>query len=214
MSFAVFLDFDGTVAEVDVGNRFFTEFCGGANREIVERWIRREVTSFECLQGEADLISATRDELVAYSRQFGIDPGFAVISDMCRSRQVPLRIVSDGLDLYIREIMTIAGYPDVETMANTAEFTEDGIVIEFPYRHQSCGFCGNCKGAAIRQHTPPGCRSIYVGDGFSDLCAIDVADYLFAKDSLADYLSRHNKQYLPFESLQDVANVLQNLFDS
>jgi len=205
MSFELFIDFDGTIATVDVGNRFFTTFCGGKNHELVERWIRREVTSIECLKGEAALITASRSELVDFSHQFEIDDGFHRIHEICNEYEIPIRIVSDGLNIYIEEIMKKYGYADIPVYANEAVFENGRVDVRFPHIDYSCGHCGNCKGGAIHTLLSPGNESIFVGDGYSDLCAIGEADYLFAKGDLADYLRRNNGTFLPFKTLHEVA---------
>jgi 2-hydroxy-3-keto-5-methylthiopentenyl-1-phosphate phosphatase len=103
------------------------------------------------------------------------------------------------------------GFGDVPILANRAIFRNRRLDIEFPYLDFSCGRCGNCKGSAIRRLLRDGDRSIFAGDGYSDLCAIDVADYLFAKGDLADYLRRSGKEFLPFETLEDVTNRVREL---
>lgn len=205
MRFELFIDFDGTIATEDVGNRFFTTFCNGRNRELVERWKRREVTSIECLRGEAALITATEAELLEFSRQFDIDPGFHTICEICSEHDIPVRIVSDGLSLYIKEILKKHNFSDIPVFANRAIFSDGRVDVEFPHIEYSCGHCGNCKGGAIRTMRSPGSKTIFVGDGYSDLCAAGEADYLFAKGDLATYLGRENEAFIPFETLQEVA---------
>jgi 2-hydroxy-3-keto-5-methylthiopentenyl-1-phosphate phosphatase len=206
MPYSLFIDFDGTITTVDVGSRVFTRFSGGKNADVVERWIRREVTSIECLTEEARLMNAERREVVEFVRQFAVDPGFHRLMDLCRENRIDITVVSDGLDVYIREILNREGYTGMKVMSNISRFSGDTLQVEFPHRHESCGFCGNCKGAAIRNHLRPGHKSIFVGDGYSDLCAIDAADYLFAKADLASYLARSGKSFLPFGSLHEVAD--------
>ena len=72
MDFSLFIDFDGTTSTVDVGNRFFTTFSGGRNIPLVEKWLRREISSFECLREEAKLITASEAQLASFSKQFSI----------------------------------------------------------------------------------------------------------------------------------------------
>ncbi len=211
MRFELFIDFDGTIATEDVGNRFFTTFCNGRNRDLVERWKRRDVTSIECLKGEAALITASEAELLEFSRQFDIDPGFKAVREICSRHDVPIRIVSDGLSLYIREILKKHNFSDIPVFANRAIFNNGRVDVEFPHIDYSCGHCGNCKGGAIRTMRSPGSRTIFVGDGYSDLCAAGEADYLFAKGDLAAYLGRNNEAFIPFETLQEVAESMMRI---
>ncbi len=204
MGFSLFIDFDGTIAVQDVGNRLFTAFSGGRNYDIVERWKRREVTSVVCLTKEAELISASRSELVDFVSQFEIDEGFGGLCDLCRENDIPVMVISDGLDLYIHAILDRHGFGDIPVMSNRAVFENGRLRIEFPQLDHSCGFCGNCKGSAIRRLTRDVDKSIFIGDGYSDLCAIDVSDYLFAKADLANYLAQSGREFIPYENLCDV----------
>ncbi|MBU1319801.1 MAG: MtnX-like HAD-IB family phosphatase [candidate division Zixibacteria bacterium] len=210
MQYSLFIDFDGTIAVQDVGNRFFTTFSGGRSIPIVEKWIRREITSVECLEAEAELITAAEDELVEFSKQFEIDSGFELLHALCAKNDIPIRVVSDGLDIYINAIMKKHGFEHVPVMANRGVFRNGRLKIDFPHLDGSCGHCANCKGAAIRKHARAGGKSIFVGDGYSDLCAIDEADYLFAKADLATYLNQSNKSFLSFETLYDVRDYIEN----
>jgi 2-hydroxy-3-keto-5-methylthiopentenyl-1-phosphate phosphatase len=206
MPYSLFIDFDGTITTADIGNRLFTHFSDGKNADVVERWIRREVTSIECLTEEARLVKAGRREVIEFVRQFAVDPGFHSLMDLCKENSIDVTVVSDGLDIYIREILAREGYSGLKVMSNISRFKGDTLQVEFPHWDESCGFCGNCKGAAIRNHLQLGHKSIFVGDGHSDLCAVDAADYLFAKADLASYLARSGKSFLPFGSLHEVAD--------
>ena len=211
MKVSLFIDFDGTIATEDVGRSFFTLFGGGRNIPLVERWARREITSFECLREEAGLVSVSEADLTRFLRRFKIDPGFSDLHDLCVSKEIPMYVISDGLDIYIDPILKRSGFGDIPVLSNRAIFAAGGLEVEFPYLDYSCGHCGNCKGAAIRRLMREGDRSIFVGDGYSDLCAVDVADYLFAKGDLADYLRDSGKEFTSFGSLIDIVDRIRGI---
>lgn len=211
MSYSLFLDFDGTTATVDVGNRFFTTFSDGRNIPLVERWLKGEISSIECLREEARLVSADRSKINDFSRQFNIDPGFSDLRNLCARNDIPIYIISDGLDIYIESMMRGHGFEDIPVLANRAVLSNGALEVQFPYLDESCGRCANCKGSAIKRLVRDTDRSIFVGDGYSDLCAIGVADYLFAKADLADYLSRTGKDFVSFDTLTDVTNRIREM---
>jgi len=49
---------------------------------------------------------------------------------------------------------------------------------------------------------------VYVGDGYSDRCAAQAADRIFARDGLARYLDERGVRYEAFGDLHDVARSL------
>jgi 2-hydroxy-3-keto-5-methylthiopentenyl-1-phosphate phosphatase len=68
-----------------------------------------------------------------------------------------------------------------------------------------CPACGEpCKRAALE-----GGDVVFVGDGVSDHCAALVADRVFARDGLAEYLAGEGVSYEPFGDLRDVAAALR-----
>jgi 2-hydroxy-3-keto-5-methylthiopentenyl-1-phosphate phosphatase len=113
------------------------------------------------------------------------------------------------MDLYIQRILSLHGLELVPVFANHMIINKNhSIRVEFPYYHQGCGVCANCKGMHIRQHRLPGETSVYVGDGFSDLCAVKEADILFAKKDLRHYCECHEIPFIPFQTFSEVRQKL------
>jgi 2-hydroxy-3-keto-5-methylthiopentenyl-1-phosphate phosphatase len=88
--------------------------------------------------------------------------------------------------------------------ANDVEWNPNGWRATFR-NGDSCGTCGEpCKRADL----PTNGEVVYVGDGYSDRCAAQAADRIFARDSLAHYLDEQGVSYEPFRDLHDVARSL------
>jgi 2-hydroxy-3-keto-5-methylthiopentenyl-1-phosphate phosphatase len=67
-----------------------------------------------------------------------------------------------------------------------------------------CDVCGErCKRAEVAD-LAAGRRVAFVGDGYSDVCAAEVADLRFARASLARHLDAGGHPYVPFEDMHDV----------
>jgi len=183
---AVLCDFDGTISKDDVGNSLFRTFAGGSQwEELIASWERGEIGSRECLIKECNLASASRDEIVSFAHNFEIDEYFPTFAAWCSENEIPLAIVSDGLDFYIELILKKHGLSDLPVYANHLTFTDGGIGVEFPYFEQGCGRCGNCKGYHVRKYREKFGRVVFVGDGYSDRCALEEADLVLAKKGLA-----------------------------
>ena len=206
MKFSLFIDFDGTITTQDVGARFFTTFSDDSGISLGGKWTKHEISSVEALNAEAAFVTVSKDEFIEFLKQFTIDPGSSGLYDLCASYDIPIYIISNGLDIYIDEIMKNHGFGHIPVFANEGAFKNGGLEVEFPCLDKSCSRCANCKGISIRKLLRNGDKSIFVGDGYSDLCAVDVADYLFAKGNLADYLTESGKNSLRFEKLQDVTD--------
>ena len=99
---AILCDFDGTVAQDDVGNLLFSTFAPQAeSAAIIGQWRRGEISSRECLEREAALANVDKGELDKFIRERAMDPYFKDFYDFARKRGMEVAILSDGLDYYI-----------------------------------------------------------------------------------------------------------------
>jgi 2,3-diketo-5-methylthio-1-phosphopentane phosphatase len=214
MDYSLFIDFDYTITTDDVGNRFYTYFSQGQNEPLVKRWLDREISTVECLTGEAELCSGSREEFIDYIDRFEIDTGFLKLVELCDEENMPLYVLSDGLDFYIRHILGKYGINDIKIYSNIAIFNDGHLEIELPYWTEECASCGNCKGERIRQLKRKDDRVIYVGDGLSDLCGAREADLIFAKDDLARFLEEEEREYIEYQDLFEVRDKLKETLNS
>lgn len=206
----IFSDFDGTVSRRDVGNRLFHHFSEGKSEEVVARWKAGEIDSRECLRLEAELArDTTLEEFYKFVDGFDLDPGFGDLVTLCKTHDVQLYIVSDGLDLYIRHLLTRDGLDGLPVFSNRANIHDGRLAITWPYAEESCGQCGNCKGYHVRRLKSPAQTAVYIGDGKSDVCAVPEADIIFAKGDLAEYCRKENVDFFAFDDFSTVTEEIQ-----
>jgi len=209
--FELFIDFDFTITTDDVGNRFYTYFSDGKNEPWVEKWLKHEISSYTCLTEEAKLCGGSKTEYISYIDKFEIDTGFNELYKYCNDVGLSMTLLSDGLDFYIKQIMYKYGYKEIPFYANKAILGEQGLQIELPYWTEKCPDCGNCKGERIRVLKKEKTQVIYIGDGFSDLCAIKEANFIFAKDDLAKYCRENSINYIYYTGLSEVVDKLKEI---
>ncbi|HOX86062.1 MAG TPA: MtnX-like HAD-IB family phosphatase [bacterium] len=206
MNWRIFCDFDGTVAQNDVGNLVFTTF-GDASHwwALVQAWRDKKIHACELWQKQAAVTRITVEQLDRFVVDQPIDPFFAEFCRRCSEHQLPITVVSDGMDAYIERILRQNGLANLEIRSNRLTIEADGrLQVAFPYLAQSCGSCANCKGLHLRLARQEGAKTVYVGDGYSDLCALAEADLLFAKDDLLSYCQVHHIDCIPYRTFQDV----------
>jgi len=208
---AVFCDFDGTVARRDVGYNLFHHFSGGRNDALLPDWKAGRMSTRDCLVKEAEMVHGSPDEILTFLDRFDLDSTFQPFVTRCRAQGVPVVIVSEGLDIYIRRVLDRYNLVDLPVISNLGFLEHGGLRIEFPHVNRHCPRCGSCKGERIeeyRQAYHPPCRVAFVGDGYSDACAARAADLLFAKDELQLYCEAEKIPYNAFVDFSDVAEVL------
>jgi len=211
MKMLVFCDFDGTISRRDVGYNLYHHFSGGRNDLLLPDWKAGRLSSRECLTREAEMVTASADEIMAFLDQFTIDPGFAEFESLCRKNGVEPVVLSDGLDFYIRHILTRYGLAHLQVISNIGHLDGSGLSIEFPRTNRACRRCGACKGEIIeefRGRCGEPATTVFIGDGYSDICAAGAADLLFAKKDLKRYCLDHKVAYTKFDTFFDVSRAL------
>jgi 2-hydroxy-3-keto-5-methylthiopentenyl-1-phosphate phosphatase len=211
MKTVVFCDFDGTISRRDVGYTLFHHFSGGKNELLLPDWKSGRMSSRECLTREAAMVHASSDEILAFLDQFEIDPGFVQFEQLCRSNDVPIIVLSDGLDFYIKRILERNQLAHLSVTSNIGKLNSHGLQIEFPRNNRECTRCGSCKGEIIEEYVGRDSgqyRTVFIGDGYSDTCATRVAGFLLAKKDLERYCLDHDIPYSRFDTFFDVARIL------
>ncbi len=212
----IYIDFDGTITQRDVGDSIFERFlrpellAAGWHDHIIREWKAGRLSSRDCLAVECENSVVTRDELDGLLETHTLMPGFPVFAEYCRRNDIPLEILSDGLDYYIAFILKKFGIDDIPIRANRLLFSDGTIRAEFPYEDRGCGRCGNCKRWHIESNRRDGEKIVYIGDGYSDRYAIRSADTVFARADLAGYCDLTGLPYHPFDDFHDVMRLLGN----
>lgn len=205
-------DFDGTVCRVDMGNIFLERFAVGWE-EIDRSYAAGEVGSRVAYGRIAPLFRANRPQVLDFvlDRE-RLDPFFPEFLGFCRQRGIDLKIVSDGLDVYIEAILRKYGL-DVEFYSNRLLFLEEGrIDFAFPLASEACGRCGTCKRSLLDRFRTDYDRIIYIGDGYSDVCPARAADQVFAKPILHKKCLANGTSSIVYDNFDDIRRHLEKEF--
>jgi 2-hydroxy-3-keto-5-methylthiopentenyl-1-phosphate phosphatase len=200
----VLVDFDGTIAQNDVGALLFKTLSKEESRKIVSLWLQEEINSMECLRRECELVRMSRSDLTKFALSQKIDGKFPAFVDLCNREKITLAILSDGLDFYIELILKENGLGQLPFFSNLLRFEGRRLKPEFPYFDRGCGRCGNCKRFHLKNLRKPNQKVVYIGDGLSDKCAVTEADAVFAKDDLRRFCEQEGIKHYPFRDFGDV----------
>ena len=205
-----FCDFDGTIATEDVGDLFFTIFTQGKALPVIQLWESGKIDSREMYLRDLQFLSVSKNQLNDFIAARSLDPTFGTFFDFCAANDIPVSILSDGMDLYIKPILERNHLSALTVYCNELHWNgEQKLEINFPYFEHTCGRCANCKGYQIRRLREKDDFIIFVGDGYSDLCGIKEADLIFAKDALAAYCDQEQIKYLAFENFSNILKWLK-----
>jgi 2,3-diketo-5-methylthio-1-phosphopentane phosphatase len=209
----ILCDFDGTISAVDTTDCILDALADAQWREIEADWVAGRIDAAACMRAQVALISGSDADLDARLDAVALDPGFADFAAWCAANDMPLTVVSDGVDYFIRRILARHGLEDLPIISNKLAGRAGARRLEQPYRRAGCaGGGGVCKCETAKAAQGPGARSlVYVGDGRSDFCVSGRADILFAKGELAAYAASLNRPYHHFETFHDVTAQLDGL---
>ncbi|KAI0026798.1 HAD-like domain-containing protein [Vararia minispora EC-137] len=211
--FVVFSDWDGTITNFD-SNDYLTDNLGfgfEARRKVNERILAGELTFRDGFRQDLESVVAKGykfEECKKILREsIKLDEGFKEFYKFCSASDIPVIVVSSGMEPIIRAVLSnLLGEHEKEIaiISNDAEVKEDDTWM-IKYRHPSSHF-GHDKSQAIlpyrRLPNPP--FTFFFGDGVSDLSAARHADMLFVKtkpggeNDLAKYCKRENIPHVLF----------------
>jgi 2,3-diketo-5-methylthio-1-phosphopentane phosphatase len=203
----VFCDFDGTVSIGDATDLVLSRFARPEWQAIESEWKQGLIGSAECMRRQVALIDASRRELDDLLDTVPIDPGFIRFLHACADFGIPVTVVSDGVDYFIRRILAAHGIDFLPIIANRLVCLHGNASVFYsltsPFRAPDCtADAGVCKCAVVEGTA----QQIYIGDGRSDFCVSAKAGVVFAKDKLADHCI---EQGIPFFGFTDFTDLLQ-----
>lgn len=212
--FKIFVDFDGTITKEDIGEVMFLKF-GDAQKakQIVNDWINQKINARQSWQMLCKTIKNLDlkkfDDFILESQ---IDESFKNFVNYCNKNNYELRILSDGLDYYINKILSKENLSQLEVYSNKLIFDNQGNLIPvFPFTDEECTRCANCKRNHVLNYSGEEEYSVYIGDGYSDVCPAQYCDFIFAKKSLLKYCEINRITYFPYSNFNDIINKLEEL---
>jgi len=211
---AVLCDFDGTIANEDVGDLLFQTFSDReSSLQLIDLWKRGLISSRECLEKECSSALVSREELDRFIHRRGLDTYFKDFHDFARKCGIELAILSDGLDYYIEKMLLRHGVADIDFFANRLVISDHSLKVEFPYYDTlDCRDCGNCKKYHLENYKKAGYFVVYVGDGLSDRCPAEEADMVFAKGDLLKYCRENGVKHVRFGNFRDIEREMLKRF--
>jgi 2-hydroxy-3-keto-5-methylthiopentenyl-1-phosphate phosphatase len=204
------VDFDGTITQEDVLDEIARTFGDDeVYREVDEALDRNGITLHEVLRREFEPVRASLGEVIEWVHaNASIRQGFRELVELARERGWRVVVVSSGFRQLIEPMLERAGIEGLELVSNEVDPDPEGWRITF-FDESRCEICGEaCKWTTVRSVVDGG-EVVYVGDGYSDRCAAEDADLVFARRGLAAYLTERGVPYEPFEDFFQIAKKLE-----
>ncbi len=139
------------------------------------------------------------------ARETRFRAGFRDLVELVETQGWRLVVVSSGVRELIEPLLARQGLSRLEVVAN--ELERDSWTVRFR-EAVTCAVCGErCKRPVVAGLASVG-QVVYAGDGYSDACAAEAADVVFARARLAGHLEERCIPFQPFEDFFDVLHAL------
>jgi 2,3-diketo-5-methylthio-1-phosphopentane phosphatase len=199
----VFVDFDGTITDVDTFDVLVRAVAGDAAWDAIDGPLHAgEITLREALTRQAASLRLSRAQTLAFVESHArVDPAFKGFVAAVRAHGGSVRVVSSGIATVIHDALERAGV-EVDVLANDVDFAATGWTMSFVDPSAN----GHDKAAHVRAARRRGSRTAYAGDGVSDFEAALEADARFAKTgrALEAYCRARDVACVSFSSFREI----------
>lgn len=207
--YAVVVDFDGTIVTKDSNEMLFYNFGTEETRQIEMDYLAGTISGRSAFERLWKCFPFTLDEYHKFlDDNISLDSGFIKFYNKVVSLGIPFFVVSGGFRQAINRKLDKISIPDDNIYAN------DLVMDKFLYPvfrklNSECvemhGPCGNCKIHCIEDiRLRTGKKILFIGDGFTDKCAVKYADCVFAKSSLIKFCEESGIKYQAFNEFSDL----------
>jgi 2-hydroxy-3-keto-5-methylthiopentenyl-1-phosphate phosphatase len=208
LSRTIAVDFDGTVTEIDLLDTIARDFGDPVVYQEVEDGLHGGTMALrDVITREFEPVQSPLEEVVGWELDnVRVRDGFREFVELARERGWRVVIVSSGFHELIEPILEREGV-EVELHANRVDPRPEGWRVEWRY-DSTCDSCGESCKRSIVQALAGDDELIYIGDGYSDRCAAEASDRVFATRGLAAYLDERGIPYERFDDFNDVVRGL------
>lgn len=203
------VDFDGTISINDTIDVLLELFASKKYLSIEEQWKNNEIGSMECMKLQFELIKVKEDRLKSFLDHVDIDYSFIHFCHYAATWG-KIAIASDGIDYPIHKMLERHQISNIPVFANKMHIIDGGVSLSFPYAFNCKNRSGCCKCSVSKTL----CNSqdeqiILIGNGQSDTCLADHADFVFAKDSLKEYCLKKGISFHGSDTFLDIVEVMK-----
>jgi 2-hydroxy-3-keto-5-methylthiopentenyl-1-phosphate phosphatase len=207
---ALLLDFDGTLCPVDITAEMGPALGRDGWREELMALRATGVGSRRAQERVLSYLPQDLHTLLEFALAHELDPAARPLIEAASATGWIVLVASDGLGFYVGRMLARAG---IQAAARCADLATDGerLRLVAPWASRGgdrCPDCTTCKLDAVADLHTAGRRVILVGDGRSDRIAAEDADFVYARDLLADHCATAS---LPFRQWHRLADVLADL---
>lgn len=201
---AVFCDFDGTITTTETFADMLRTFAPEQAARIMPEIYELRTTLRSGVTAMLESIPSERyEQAIAHADGVPLRPGFSELVEACRARGIPFVVVSGGLhDMIVRRLGPLATRV---TAIHAVHIDTSGPTwaVRSPFADEQELVA---KVAVMAEH--PARERVAIGDSTTDIRMSQVAERVFARRRLCDYLDERGVAYERWEDFHDVHRAL------
>ncbi len=210
---AILCDFDGTIVPIDTCVYILEKFAEDDWKIYDEQFERGKLTLEECLQKQFSTVTVPETEILdEIQHVLSVRLGFAELIEFCREGQIPVTIVSAGLNFVIAHFLRVNGWAKIiKVYASKAKCTFNGVKITTPKLLYNDSI--NFKDDLVIHYKKQGKKVVFIGDGIADLYAARKADFPFSikGSKLAKQLKKDGIKHTDTVDFQKITETIVDL---
>ena len=204
-------DFDDTITVGNVSASIRSAFGPDNWQEMEDEYVAGKLSVEESNIRQFGLVTASREEIEEFVRgDVVIRYAFDEFVDYCLGEDVRLVVVSSGLDIYVNTTIDTLGFDHLEVHAGATEVTPQGLRVSYSDPAGAAITVG-FKDSYVSHFKAEGHTVVYIGDGQSDHGPAALADYVIARDGLADQMDSLGMPYYQFENFDEVGKHVEEI---
>lgn len=197
----IFIDFDGTITSEETLNEAMKMcvppemFKEGLGKMQSGQWTLRQAVTYAF-----DNISPDRmGDIMDYVKGVPIRDGFAKFLKEMKKADIPVVVISGGLKPYVEDKLKPFRDELLDVVSLDVDLSGPGIKLISPYEGETDVVE---KTEVMKQYSYK--TAICVGDGLTDVRMAKASDMVFARDILAQVLSKEKISFIPWKDFHDV----------
>ncbi|MCX7769935.1 MAG: HAD family hydrolase [Proteobacteria bacterium] len=197
-------DFDGTVNKIDIGRAISKYLFPDTWKDIDSKFKKGLINNFEFYSKylKPHFSKNYQEIKKVISKNLRINEGFKEFYSESLKRGDKLIILSDGFDIYIDAFLKKYNL-SIDYFSNRiTEIDEKTFSLAYPFHCLACPICGTCKSKILEKIKKNFARTIYIGDGDSDICPSFQSEVFFGK----------RKVLIKILNTEDIANINSAFF--
>ncbi len=204
----IFIDFDGTITTEDTLTGAILPFVDPQEfKEYNSKLFSGEMTLSEVVRYAYDGRPAEwLPPMLDYIDKVQIRPGFDEFLDKMQEKNIPVVVISGGFRRFSER--KLAPYMDRITALHAVELTVDGDKMRLISQYDDGNeLLKKTDVMALYEYE----HAVGIGDSLTDKNMAQAVDTCFARDVLAQYLTKIDRDYIPYEDFYEVMKELEDI---